>query len=81
HVAACKAAYAGSIPTQASIATPVGTRCGARLVAAVQGESTVKFPLQRRDDVSPSARIWWCGREYVVPLVMNIETRNRELLP
>ncbi len=47
---------------------------------AVQAESTVKFTLRYRDDVKPSDRIVWKGDEYDIKAVMNMGTKNRELL-
>ncbi|MEZ5462327.1 phage head closure protein [Dokdonella sp.] len=46
----------------------------------VQAESTVKFTLRYREGVEPVDRIIWKGDEYNITAIMNMGTRNRELL-
>ena len=47
---------------------------------ATQAENTVKFTLRWRPGVEPKHRILFDGKAYDIQSVINIKSRNRELL-
>lgn len=48
--------------------------------AAIQAENTVKFTLRWRDDVTPVDRLLYGGIVFDIQSVLNIKSRNREIL-